>query len=145
MEGQQIFLFQLIELHFFAIGIDFVDQLTDIKTMTKTNHIFKNGVKQLRMLQSVLKNLNQRLRTSLIEMGHQRTFGRSIILSEVIYNFSYKKTNNNFNRSRRKDSLFLCVMTVIQLCLKLMTKICLGQAFRQFSVILTSDLSSLNF
>ena len=135
----------MIELHFFAIGIDFVDQLTDIKTVTKTNHIFKNGVKQLQMLRSVLKNLYQTLRTSLIEMGHQKTFGRSIILSEVTYNFSYKQKHNNFNRSRRKDFLFLCVMKVTQLCLTLMTKICRGQAFRQFSVILTFDLSSLNF
>ena len=48
--------------------IEFVDQLIEMKT--RTNKIFKNGVKQLQMLRSVLKNLYQTLRTSLIKMGH---------------------------------------------------------------------------
>ena len=78
----------MIELHFFAIGIEFVDQL--MKSKITTNYIFKNGVKQLEALKSVLENLYQKLRTSLIDMGYQKTFGRSIYLLKVTHNFSYK-------------------------------------------------------
>ena len=77
----------MIELHLFAIGIEFVDQLTEMKTTT--NYIFKNGVKQLQALKAVLKTLYQKLRTRLIEMGHQKTFGRSMLLIEVRLNIIF--------------------------------------------------------
>ena len=85
---KQIFRFQLIELHFFAVGINFVDQLTSMEITT--NYIFKNGVNQLQNLKSVLTNLYQKLRTILIRMGYQRTFGRSFLLFEVHININAK-------------------------------------------------------
>ena len=82
---KQIFRFQLIELHFFAVGINFVDQLTSMEITT--NYIFKNGVNQLQILKSVLTNLYQKLRTIVIRMGYQKTFGRSFLLFEVAHKY----------------------------------------------------------
>ena len=56
---------------------------------TTTNYIFKNGVKQLEALKSVLENLYQKLRIRLIEMGHQKTIGRSLFLIEVRLNIIF--------------------------------------------------------
>lgn len=77
--------FELSSLNLFGIGIGLVQKLNAISTTT--NHIFKDGIKQVNSFNLILMKLYKTLESILIGHGYQKAIGRSPILIMVLYLF----------------------------------------------------------